>query len=85
MHRVLGVIETVHPIGVCASTASSIFAVISGRGQARIGGLSAEWTVGDVLAAPSWNAIELGASEDAVLLEVSDAPVFHKLGFYREG
>lgn len=67
------------------STASSIFAVISGRGQARIGGLNAEWAVGDVLAAPSWHEIELKASEDAVLLEVSDAPVFRKLGFYREG
>lgn len=67
------------------STASSVFCVISGSGQAKIGSMSTEWSVGDVLAAPAWNPIELKAGADAVLLEVSDAPVMHMLGFYRQG
>jgi gentisate 1,2-dioxygenase len=67
------------------STASSVFCVISGSGRAKIGSLDVQWSVGDVLAAPAWNPIELKADADAVLLEVSDSPTLRMLGFYREG
>lgn len=65
-------------------TASRIFAVTAGRGTARMGELTLEWSRGDVIAVPSWTPHELRAHEDAVLLEVSDEPVLRKLGFYRE-
>lgn len=66
------------------NTANRIFAVTSGRGVARVGELTVEWSRGDVIAVPSWAEHEISAHEDAVLLEVSDEPVQRKLGFYRE-
>ena len=66
------------------NTANRIFAVASGRGMARVGDLSVEWSRGDVIAVPSWSTHEIKAYEDSVLLEVSDEPVLRKLGFYRE-
>lgn len=67
------------------STASRIFAVVSGSGTARLGDLLADWTRGDVLAVPSWTPFDLRASTDAIVLEVCDEPVLRALGFYREG
>ncbi|NMG54864.1 cupin domain-containing protein [Aromatoleum aromaticum] len=67
------------------NTASRVFAVVAGRGTARIGELTAQWARGDVIAVPSWSPHEIRAHEDAVLLEVCDEPVLRKLGFYREG
>lgn len=66
------------------NTASRIFAVTDGRGTARVGELEVQWSRGDVIAVPSWSPHALCASEDAVLLEVSDEPVLRKLGFWRE-
>lgn len=66
------------------NTANRIFAVISGRGVARVGELTVEWMRGDVIAVPSWAEHEISAHGDSVLLEVSDLPVMRKLGFYRE-
>jgi gentisate 1,2-dioxygenase len=65
------------------NTASRIFAVIHGEGSAHIGELDVSWTGGDVFAVPSWQPYTLCASTEAVLFEVSDAPVLQKLGFYR--
>jgi len=36
-----------------------------------------------VFVVPSWQPYTICASTDAVLFEVSDAPVLQKLGFYR--
>ena len=66
------------------NTASRIFAVTAGRGTARVGELEVEWARGDVIAVPSWTPHALRASEESVLLEVSDEPVLRKLGFWRE-
>ena len=66
------------------STANRLYAVVSGRGHAHIGGLSCEWSRGDVLAAPTWHAHEFTATEDAQLLEVNDEVSMRLLGFYRE-
>jgi gentisate 1,2-dioxygenase len=70
--------------GVQRSTASRVFAATSGRGRATIGELCTEWTRGDVLAVPSWVPFDIGASEDALLFEVSDEPTLRMLGFYRD-
>jgi len=37
-----------------------------------------------VIAVPNWTASAFEAAEAALLVEVSDAPVLHLLGFYRE-
>jgi gentisate 1,2-dioxygenase len=67
------------------STASRVVAVTSGSGRASIGDLAADWGRGDVLAVPSWTTFELGASDDALLFEVSDEPTLRMLGFFRNG
>lgn len=67
------------------STASRIFAAVSGRGTARIGDLVVEWSRGDVLAVPGWTRCEIHAHDEAVMMQVSDEPVLRMLGFYREG
>lgn len=66
------------------TTANSIFAVAKGSGRTRIGDKDIEWTFGDVLAVPAWRSYEHEASSDAVLLRVTDKPVFEKLGWLRE-
>jgi gentisate 1,2-dioxygenase len=66
------------------STASSIFAVIEGRGASSVGGTQFEWEAGDMLAVPGWLEHTHAASADAVLLRVSDAPLLRALGWMRE-
>ena len=65
------------------STVSRIFAVVEGTGTATIGDLHITWERGDVFAVPSWTAFEIGASQDALLFEVSDEPVLQALRFLR--
>lgn len=66
------------------NTANRIYAVTSGTGTAQVGELTIDWARGDVIAVPTWTPMSLSASSDASLMEVSDAPVMQKLGFYRE-
>lgn len=66
------------------NTANRIYAVTSGTGTAQVGELAITWARGDVIAVPTWTPLALQASSDASLMEVSDAPVMQKLGFYRE-
>jgi gentisate 1,2-dioxygenase len=70
--------------GVHRSTASRIFCVGQGRGQAKLGDLSIEWQRGDVLAVPSWVPFEIRATQASQLFEANDQPTLEKLGFYRE-
>lgn len=65
-------------------TVNRVLAVISGSGRARVGDLVVSWSRGDVLAVPIWNPLEIEASDNAQLLEVTDEPVTRLLGFYRE-
>jgi gentisate 1,2-dioxygenase len=64
------------------STANSIFTVIEGSGRSRIGERDFEWRRGDMIAAPGWYDQSHSASEDAVLLRVSDEPLMRMLGWY---
>ena len=65
------------------TTANNIFAVVRGRGATTIDGERFEWSRGDVLAAPAWRPHFHQASDDAILLRVTDQPVMQRLGFYR--
>jgi gentisate 1,2-dioxygenase len=66
------------------TTANSLFAVAQGTGRSIIGGKAFEWKFGDVFAVPAWRAYQHEATSDAVLLRVTDKPLFEKLGWLRE-
>lgn len=81
---------TYHQLAQAASevfkpnTASRIVSVVSGQGVANIGDQRFEFSRGDVLAVPSWKPYSFEATENTLLVEVSDEPVMRMLGFYRE-
>lgn len=70
------------------TTASSVVAVVRGRGRARVGqGAAArELTFGpkDLWVVPSWHGLRITADEETVLFSASDEAVHRKLGFWRE-
>jgi gentisate 1,2-dioxygenase len=66
------------------STVSRIYAVIEGTGRSEFGDMKYEWQRGDMVAVPGWHDHTLVASEDAVLLEVSDAPLLSLVNWVRE-
>lgn len=57
------------------SIANRIYAVIQGRGMLHIEGAEFGWRRGDVVIVPNRHEHRLIATEDAVLLRVSDAPL----------
>ena len=65
------------------TTASNIFAVVRGSGTTTIDGERFAWRRGDVMTAPAWRPHFHEASDDAILLRVTDEPVMRRLGFYR--
>ena len=66
------------------TTANNIFAVAQGTGVSVIDGERFEWRRGDVFCAPAWRThTHCGASDDAVLFRVTDAPVHTMLEFLR--
>lgn len=69
--------------GDLQTTANSIFAVVRGRGTSTVGGKTFDWGFGDTIAVPAWRPYRHMASEDAVLLRVTDAPMLQKLGWLR--
>ncbi len=66
------------------STANNIYAVAQGSGASVVDGESFDWSRGDVLAVPAWRPHFHEASEDAVLLRVSDEALLGPLGLLRE-
>lgn len=65
------------------TTANNIYAVAQGAGVSLIDGESFAWSRGDVIAVPAWRSHSHCASQDAVLLRVSDEPVLRKLNLLR--
>jgi gentisate 1,2-dioxygenase len=65
------------------TTANNIFAVVRGSGATTVDGERYPWKRGDVMAAPAWRAHFHEASDDAILLRVTDEPVMQRLGFHR--
>jgi gentisate 1,2-dioxygenase len=69
------------------TSASSVFHVIEGAGESRVGEMKTNWERGDVIAAPSQTPVRhknLSARRPAFLLQVDNAPLQHTLGWYRE-
>jgi gentisate 1,2-dioxygenase len=64
-------------------TANQIYAVVQGRGSSRIGQREFDWQRGDMIAAPGWQDQRHAASEDAILLRMSDEPLMRMLGWQR--
>ncbi|HCZ49070.1 MAG TPA: gentisate 1,2-dioxygenase [Gammaproteobacteria bacterium] len=67
-------------------TANTVYLGVEGEGRLVIDGQRFDWQRGDVIALPTWAAHhhENCGDADAILFSVTDAPVFQKLGLYRE-
>ena len=69
------------------STDSTIFVVVEGRGELRLGASGEQrfaLTPHDIVVVPGWMAYTLHADEDLVLFSYSDRVAQEKLGFFRE-
>lgn len=66
------------------STVSRIYSVIKGSGRSTFENSGFDWVAGDMVAVPNWQLHTLLASEDAVLLEISDEPLLSMLDWVRE-
>lgn len=70
------------------STASSVYAVVAGRGTVTIGrGSSArefQYAPRDLWAVPSWQPIEIRAADESVVFGASDEAAQRKLGLWRD-
>jgi gentisate 1,2-dioxygenase len=66
------------------STDGTIFVVVQGSGQARIGAETYALSEGDIFVAPSWSRRTLSAQSDLVLFSYSDRAAQEKLGLWRE-
>jgi gentisate 1,2-dioxygenase len=80
MHRLLPGERT----ATTRKVGSSVLVVYRGTGVSVINGTRFEWGPGDMLAVPSWAAIDHQAAEPSDLFAISDAPVLKALGLYRE-
>jgi gentisate 1,2-dioxygenase len=66
------------------TTVNHLYSVISGKARVTIEGESNEsLAVGDVITVPCWHAHSLAAEEDAIVFQVTDAPLLEKVGLAR--
>ena len=65
------------------STANTVFHVVAGQGESRIGDRKFDWQPGDTFAAPSWTKIEHRPGSDATLFVLSDEPLLRFANYYR--
>lgn len=65
-------------------SASRMFALMDGNGRFEVDGQVFACERGDIVAVPIWKTHSFEAEAGTRLLEVSDMPVQHMLGFYRE-
>jgi gentisate 1,2-dioxygenase len=66
------------------STDGTVYCVVEGRGEVKLGGESFEFEPRDVFVAPSWVPHELKARDEVVLFSFSDRPGQEAMGFWRE-
>jgi gentisate 1,2-dioxygenase len=66
------------------SSDSSVFIVVEGRGELRVGAQRLLLTPHDIAVVPGWMAYTLHAAEDLVLFSYSDRAAQDKLGLWRE-
>jgi gentisate 1,2-dioxygenase len=65
-------------------TDATIYSVVEGRGETRIGGETLAWGPRDIFVIPSWAPVAHKASEDTVLFSFSDRAAQKALGLWRE-
>lgn len=63
--------------------ASSIFVVQQGSGSSQVGDATFAWAFGDVIAAPMGVVLRHAASQDAVLVELTDEKLMRHCAYYR--
>jgi gentisate 1,2-dioxygenase len=66
------------------STDGTVFVVIEGAGESRVGDAVFAWQPHDIFVVPSWAAVSHHAAQETVLFSYSDRPVQEKLGLWRE-
>jgi gentisate 1,2-dioxygenase len=66
------------------STDATIFCIVEGRGQSRIGDQTFSWEPHDVFVVPSWMPVSHAVSDESVLFSFSDRPAQKALGLWRE-
>ena len=65
------------------TTSNRIFSVMSGSGTSIIAGETVKWARGDTFLVPSSNWVGHQASDDAVLLEMSDEPLMRFTNYFQ--
>jgi gentisate 1,2-dioxygenase len=66
------------------ATDSTLYCVVEGKGETRIGDQTFRWGPSDIFVAPSWFPVSHNAESEAVLFSASDRPVQQALGLWRE-
>jgi gentisate 1,2-dioxygenase len=66
------------------STDGTVYSVVEGEGETRIGDTVVKWKPRDLFVVPSWFTHHHRASSDAVLFSFSDRPVQDVLSLWRE-
>lgn len=66
------------------STDGTVFCVVEGHGQSRVGDRVFEWGPKDVFVVPAWCRVAHEAGEEAVLFSFSDRPAQKFFGLWRE-
>lgn len=66
------------------STDGTVYTVCEGEGVAEVGDKEFALSPKDTFVAPSWNPVQMQASDDLILFSFSDKAVQEKLGLWRE-
>ena len=66
------------------STDSTVFVVVEGRGQSKVGEQVFDWEPHDIFVVPSWTPVVHSAAEESTLFSYSDRVVQEKLDLLRE-
>jgi gentisate 1,2-dioxygenase len=67
------------------ATPNQIWVVLKGEGTTQVNGQRFDWKSGDLMAVPNWNAFQLNALQDSILIRMSDAPLMQFLAWDRTG
>jgi gentisate 1,2-dioxygenase len=65
-------------------TDATVYCVVEGEGESRIGETVIQWKPRDIFVVPSWFPVSHKTSRDAVLFSASDRPVQQAFGLWRE-
>jgi len=64
-------------------TANTVYVVMQGEGQSRIGDKYFDWAFGDTFVAPGWTRIQHKVGADSVLCTISDEALMRWAHYYR--